>query len=129
MLITTATFAIITVSICLILKKTNPEFSILISIIASIAIFTIIAHNFSPLFNQINKFANKFNLNNMFINTMLKALGICYLTQIASQTCSDAGYSSMASKIEIAGKLTIVMLAIPMFSTLMETIEKLISLK
>lgn len=129
MLFTIVAFSIITVSICLILKKTNPEFSLMVSIIASIVIFAIIANNFTPFFNQISQYTNKFNLNNIYINTMLKTLGICYLTQIASQTCSDFGYSSIASKIEIAGKLTIVLLALPMFSTLLETIEKLVNLK
>ena len=60
---------------------------------------------------------------------MLKALGICYLTQIASQTCIDSGYGSMANKIELAGKLTIVLLALPMFTNLLETIEKLVNIK
>lgn len=129
MLFTVIAFSIITVSICLILKKTNPEFSLIVSIIASIVIFATIANNFTPFFNQITQYANKFNLNNIYINTMLKALGICYLTQIASQTCTESGYGSIASKIEIAGKLTIVLMALPMFSTLLETIEKLISLK
>ncbi len=129
MLFTIIALSMITVSICLILKKTNPEFSMLVSIIASIVIFTILASNFTPILDRINQYAIKFNLNNIYINTMLKALGICYLTQIASQTCVDSGYSSMAGKIEIAGKLTIVLLAIPMFSSLLETIEKLVSLK
>ena len=129
MLFTIVAFSMITVSICLILKKTNPEFSLMVSIIASIVIFMVIATNFLPFFNQINHYATKFNLNNIYIHTMLKALGICYLTQIASQTCSDSGYSSMASKIEIAGKLTIVLLALPMFTNLLEIIEKLINLK
>lgn len=129
MLFTVVAFSMIAISVCLILKKTNPEFSLMVSIIASIVIFAIVATNLAPLFDQVNKFVAKFNLNNIYIQTMMKALGICYLTQIASQTCSDSGYGSIASKIEIAGKLTIVLLAIPMFSNLMETIEKLINLK
>lgn len=129
MLFTIVAFSIITVSICLILSKTNPEFSLMVSIIASIVAFAVIANNFTPFLNQINQFANKFNLNNIYISTMLKTLGICYLTQIASQTCVDFGYSSIGSKIELAGKLTIVLLALPMFTALIETIEKLVNLK
>ena len=129
MLFTIVAFSIITVSICLILGKTNPEFSLMVSIIAGIVAFAVIANNFSPFLTQINQFASRFNLNNIYINTMLKTLGICYSTQIASQTCSDFGHSSIGIKIELAGKLTIVLLALPMFSALIETIEKLVNLK
>ena len=52
MLFTIVAFSIITVSICLILSKTNPEFSLMVSIIAGIVAFAVIANNFSPFLTQ-----------------------------------------------------------------------------
>ena len=121
--------SLLTVSICVILRKTNPEFSLLISLVASILIFLIIFSNFSPILNLINRCVNEFNLNNVYIITILKTLGICYIAQIASETCKDCGYSSISSKVELAGKIAIILLSLPMFEDLIKIIEKLIYLK
>lgn len=121
--------SLIAVSICVILKKTNPEFSLAVSLIASIIILTLIFANFSPIFNTINRCISTFNLNNIYITTILKALGICYITQIASETCKDSGFSSISSKLELAGKISIVLLSLPMFESLIKTLESLIYLK
>lgn len=121
--------SLLTVSICVILRKTNPEFSLLISLVASILIFLIIFSNFSPILNLINRCVNEFNLNNVYIVTILKTLGICYIAQIASETCKDCGFSSISSKVELAGKIAIILLSLPMFEDLIKIIEKLIYLK
>ncbi len=121
--------SLLAVSICVILRKTNPEFSLLISLVASILIFLIIFSNFSPILNLINRCVNEFNLNNVYIITILKTLGICYIAQIASETCKDCGFSSISSKVELAGKIAIILLSLPMFEDLIKIIEKLISLK
>lgn len=121
--------SLLAVSICVILKKTNPEFSLLISLLASILIFLIIFSNFSPILNLINRCVNEFNLNNVYIITILKTLGICYIAQIASETCKDCGYSSISSKVELAGKIAIILLSLPMFEDLIKILEKLIYLK
>lgn len=121
--------SLLAVSICVILKKTNPEFSLLISLISSVLILLIVFSNFSPILNTIKKCVNSFNLNNVYIVTILKALGICYITQIASETCKDCGFSSISSKVDLAGKISIILLSLPMFEDLIKILEKLIYLK
>lgn len=120
--------ALISVAICIILQKTNPEFSMLISLIAGVIIFGIIIANFSPIFDIVNKWMDEFNLNNIYITTVMKALGVCYLTQLAYETCKDSGYSAIAGKVELAGKVTIILLSLPMFISLLELIKKLVYL-
>ena len=59
---------------------------------------------------------------------MVKALGVCVVTQLASDTCKDCGQNSIASKIELGGKVLILAISLPMFTSLLETINKLINL-
>ena len=121
--------SIVATAICIILKKTNPEFSMVAALITGILIFALVLANLVPFFKTINQYVGYFGLNNVFISTVLKALGICYLTQLASETCKDAGYCSIASKVELCGKVAIIILSLPMFVSLIETIEKLVFLK
>ena len=128
MLFSIVGLALIAVSICLIFKKTNPEFSMLVSLIAGIIIFAIIIGKIYPIFYVINKWTSDFNLNNIYILTIIKTLGICYLTQLSSETCRDSRYSAIAIKIELTGKITIILMALPMFLDLMQIIQRMIYL-
>ncbi len=128
MLFSIVGLSLIAVSICLILKKTNPEFSMLVSLVAGIVIFAIIIGSIYPIFDVINKWTTDFNLNNIYISTVMKSLGICYLTQLASEACKDSGYSAIAIKIELTGKITIILMALPMFLDLMQIIQRMVYL-
>lgn len=58
---------------------------------------------------------------------LFKALGICLLTQLAADACKDAGESALASKAELAGKLMLLMLALPLFEKIAQLAASLIN--
>ena len=128
MLFSIVGLALISVSIGLILKRTNPEFSMLVCVIAIMIMFAIIVGSLNPILDVINNWTSAFNLNNIYISTVIKSLGICYLTQLASETCRDSGYSAIATKIELTGKVTIILMALPMFLDLMQIIQRMVYL-
>ena len=63
----------------------------------------------------------------MYINILLIYLAIAYICQIASNLCEDLGYHSISFQIETIGKLSILVLSIPIISSLLETIEHLLT--
>lgn len=128
MLFSVLGIAIIAVAACVLLQKTNPEFSMAVALITGILIFLFVLSAFTPILDSLKDWMNQFHLNNIYFMTVIKTLGICYLTQLASDTCKDAGYSSIASKVELAGKVTILLLALPLFENLLSLTQELISL-
>ena len=50
-----------------------------------------------------------------YIEILFKTLGICFLTQFASDVCKDAGETALSSKIETAGKVIILIISLPLF--------------
>ena len=52
---------------------------------------------------------------------MFKTLGICFLAQFAADSCRDAGESALASKVELAGKISILVLSLPLFEDIAQT--------
>jgi stage III sporulation protein AD len=56
---------------------------------------------------------------------VLKIIGIAYIAEFGAQIVRDAGQESIASKIELAGKVLILVLAIPIISIIIETVMKL----
>lgn len=61
-----------------------------------------------------------------YITILFKALGISYLTALTSELCRNAGEESLSKIAEVAGKLEILALCIPMTTKLIETAKEMI---
>ncbi len=116
---------IIAVILIITLKAQKPEIAVQISIVTGIVIFLLIASKLSAVIQLINSFAQKANINTAYISTLLKIIGIAYIVEFGSEVCRDAGESSVATKIELAGKVTIVLLAVPIITSLLDLIINL----
>ena len=68
---------------------------------------------------------NQSNVNSEYIVIMLKAVGICFLTEFASDCCLDAGQRALANNIAIAGKVLILVTAMPLYRDILNTVLSL----
>lgn len=108
------------------LRRYHQEYAVLISIAAGIVILTAILANIAPAVRQINTLLASAGIPTDYAVILLKTLGICFLAQFAADSCRDAGESALASKMELAGKITIVILALPLFEKIAQTAVGLI---
>ena len=61
-----------------------------------------------------------------YFSTLIKMLGIAYLSEFSSGICKDAGQQAIALQIEMFGKISILILSIPYLITLLQTIQEFI---
>lgn len=118
--------AIISAMLCLLLKQYRPEFALSATLICGIVIFLTVIAEMTPLFDMIRTTLDKIESGNEYTLVIIKALGICYITQLASDTCQDAGERAMAGKIELAGRVAVLLLSLPMFSSILQIALELI---
>ncbi len=111
----------------IIIRQYKPEFSIYISLTVGIIILGVLIGLISPVLDTITELTDAVNLNDIYGSVLLKALAICYITQLASDCCSDAGEKAIASKLEMAGKIAIVVISLPLFQSLVNVVTGLIS--
>lgn len=119
-------FALVATFIILILKQYKPEYAMQASILAGIVILVFAISKISTVITLIENLINDIGINKEFLVILLKITGIAYLVEFASSICKDAGENAIASKVELAGKLLIVTLSIPIISTLIETVTEVI---
>ena len=119
--------AIIATFLSLVLKKYNPEYSLVISIVASILILSSILTKITPAIDLIKDFIAQSNIPSKYLMILFKAMGICFLTQFSADACKDAGEGALSAKVELAGKIAIILIALPMFEDVMQIILKLVS--
>ena len=80
----------------------------------------------SGVINFLKDISNRANINSQFLSIILKITGIAILTEFAISICQDAGESSIANKVDIGGKVMIITISLPIISSLLETILKVL---
>lgn len=117
-------FAIATVVLIKIIKEYSAEFSTIIAIIFGVVFFIYISSNVVNIFEHIRNICNYVGINIIYIEVMFKVVGISYMCEFISAVCKDAGESSIAVKVDIAGKLIILLSSMPIFEELINVIIK-----
>lgn len=113
--------------IILMLRVQNPELATLVSIVAGIIIFMFVISKFSININLIIQMVSRSKLENIYVMTIFKVVGIAYIAEFASQICKDAGEEAIGKKIELGGKILIMNLSIPILAALMDLIFSIIN--
>jgi len=117
---------LISLIIIIIIKQYKPEFAIYVSIISGIIIIYMIFNKLEGIINLLKTISNKSGINNNFLDLLLKITGIAFLAEFAINLCKDSGEGAIASKIEMGTKVVIVSMSIPIISSLLEIITKLL---
>lgn len=110
----------------MIVKEQKPNFAFLLIVFTGCAIFLFLVDQIYEIIAMIEKMAINAKVNLVYVETILKIIGIAYIAEFAAQISKDAGQGSIASKIEMGGKILILAMAIPILTVLIETIIQLI---
>ena len=108
------------------IKNQKPEIGIYISLVAGVIIFLFIATKLQSVIQILSQLAGKINIDSIYLSTILKIVGIAYIAEFGAQVCKDAGEGVMASKIEFAGKILIMEMAVPILVSLMDLIINIV---
>jgi len=120
-------FGLVTTIIIVTVKQQRPDIALLISLAGGTVILIFVVSSLSVVIETISNLFNKSNMDSVYITTILKVIGIAYLADFGAQLCKDAGESAIAAKIELGGKILILLLAIPILTALMELILKILT--
>lgn len=118
--------ALVAVIIIIILKQYRPEFAIYVSIITGILILLLITDKLADIINLLNSIASKSSVNMEFLTLLIKITGIAFLAEFAVSICKDSGETAIANKVEIGSKILIIAMSIPIISSLLEIILKIL---
>lgn len=104
-------------------KSFKSEYGIFISIGVSIVAMGAVLSQLDYLVEIVETIRSYIGIDNVYILTVLKIIGISYVAEFASDVCKDCGYSSMANQVQVVGKLTVLCISMPILLALLETID------
>lgn len=118
--------ALIVTIICVVLKQIRPEIALQLSILAGASIFILIISKIKVITDLLQNLADQANISSYYLLIVLKIVGIAYLAEFGAQICRDAGEGALATKIEVAAKVGVIILAIPIIVAITESLVRLV---
>jgi len=101
--------------ICVMLRQYKPEYAIVVSLAAGGMMVLILLPDMLLVLHEVERIVSGSIIDELYMQILLRALGICFITQIACDACKDAGEAAMSSKIEMAGKIAVLATSLPLF--------------
>lgn len=108
------------------MKTIHKEMSIYIILATVIILFLSIIGKLTDIFQFFEGIYSDITYGKIFFPVILKVLAVAYITDFAAQMCKDVGEGAIGSKVELAGKVIIFYLAMPILTAILELIDSLL---
>lgn len=108
------------------LRQHRPELAMQLSIAAGVMLFVLMMAKVLRVVEVIQSLASRADLEQAHIDTVLKIIGIAYIADFGAQVLADAGEKAVATKVEMAGKIIIMLMAVPIVLAVLDSILKLL---
>lgn len=115
-------------AIAVLLRQYRPEFAMLVTLAAALLILLTTVQWVLPVLEQVRSLLDCIPEMSEYAAVLLKAVGICFITQLACGLCRDAGESAIASHVETAGKIAILLTCLPMFGQILNLVLALLEI-
>ncbi|MCY0876347.1 MAG: stage III sporulation protein AD [Firmicutes bacterium] len=119
-------FAVVGAMLIMVIRELAPQIAFLLTLVVAIALFAIAMQRVTGILIPIERLAGEADVNSLFFATVIKIIGIAYLVEFGAQIARDAGVGSIAAKLELTGKLFILVLAIPIITAVVDAIAHLL---
>ncbi len=112
--------------IVLVKQGNSPTIAMIISLFVGAVIFLMMLSKIGAIIETLQQLVSKANINQFYLSTILKIVGIAYIAEFGVQVCKDIGENAIAVKISFAAKILIMLLAIPIFAAILDLIVRLL---
>ena len=109
-----------------ILKTTQPQISSLLLVVSGILILIILSDSILSIIGFFEEMTAKAGIGKNVFATLIKIVGVGYLTEYSVSLCEDNGCASLSKKIELGGKIAVLISSIPIITQIISMIEEML---
>ena len=117
--------AFVAVTTYSLLKQTQPQFASVLIVAAGVLILIILTDHIKTALGFFGDIVRKTGIEQNVFSSVIKIVGIGYLTEYSVSLCEDSGCLSLSKKIELGGKLVILVSALPILTEIIRSIGDL----
>lgn len=104
-------------------KSGRPEYGLYLGAVICLVIFFFSLQGLNVLLLRIREIEKYLSGSGSYLGFLFKAVGITYVCEFCASICKDAGYAAVAGQIEIFGKLSVLLMGIPILVAVVENIN------
>ena len=125
-IVSIAGICIVASVMCKLFANDGKEYALYIKLAAAAAVMSMIILFVSPIAETVHNIYDRAGAEEEYLTILFKALGICYVTQFACDVCRDSGENALATQAELAGKVSLLIIALPLFNSLADIVANLV---
>ena len=108
------------------LRQEKSELYIFAVIAGGALILIIILSSLTEVITQFGMLVGKSGVDESLFAGVLKIIGVGYITEYTSALCTDYGVTSIANKMQLAGKVAIFFMTMPVLAKLVSVISSML---
>ena len=112
--------------VCLLIKKTNPEIAMLLSICSVCVMLIAIFGMSKTVVSLVDTIKQLYGTGSSYISPIIKCLAISIITKVSCDFCKEAGQAAASSTLELAGTVCALTVALPMLTNVLKLIGGMI---
>ena len=105
-----------------VLRSQRPELAVCLSLLAGVLVVGMLLRQLSPLVAALRRMTVLGGVGENHLGVVLRGAGICLVTQLAADTCRDAGDTALAGKAELTGRMLLLLLAVPLYEEILSLV-------
>lgn len=110
--------AVVICVLAVVVRGQKPEMGTVVTVAAGVVMLAAVMSSLIPAVQTIGEIISSTDAAEYF-GVVLKLLGVCLVTRIGADICRDAGQSTIASHVEMAGRTAMLILALPLLSSVL----------
>ncbi|MDK2926421.1 MAG: stage sporulation protein [Bacillota bacterium] len=118
--------AIIATLLAVLIRRDRPELALLLALTAAALIFLFAVTRLAGVISVLEGLAQRTGINRQYFSLLLKIIAIAYIAEFGAQVCRDAGQEAVAGAVEVAGKVLILVLSVPILIAVFDLTLKLL---
>ncbi|KAF1086542.1 Stage III sporulation protein AC/AD protein family protein [Sporotomaculum syntrophicum] len=112
--------------LAVVLKQKSPPMAVLLSIAVGVIIFLLVLGKIGAIVDILQQLSERADISTIYLGTLLKIIGIAYIADFIAQICRDADQGAFATKIELAAKIMVLVLAVPIVVAVLQALLRLV---
>lgn len=118
--------SIVACAVCKLLEKESKEFSFVITASVAVIITLLLVSDISDITDTIESLLKKISIDKEFSEILFKSIGVCFITSLTCDLCKDCNENAMASNVKMFGRITVLLLAMPLYSSVISLIDEML---
>lgn len=108
------------------LRERYPSMAVQLMIAFVVGVFLFLIPSLHRVVGVFEELGRRAQVNVTYVDTVLRVIGVAYIASFGAQVCKDAKEEALGNAIELAGKVIIALLALPVLTGILDTLLRLV---